>query len=226
MFNADAVRVPYKSIGIDRNDPDIFKESNEERIKQLLEIGKVPTDWWADDHLTNISAWKRERVGYPTQKPLALLQRIVRASSAEDGVILDPFCGCATACIAAQMEHRQWAGIDIAPKAAELVRIRMEKELGLFYEGVHRTDIPQRTDIEPLRRYNDPANKRALYGEQDGNCNGCGEHFRPQNLTVDHIIAQSKGGTDHLGNLQLLCGHCNSVKGDRGQAYLLARLAA
>jgi len=226
VFNADAVRVPYKSIGIDRNDPDIFKESNEERIKQLLEIGKVPTDWWADDHLTNISAWKRERVGYPTQKPLALLQRIVRASSAEDGVILDPFCGCATACIAAQMEHRQWAGIDIAPKAAELVRIRMEKELGLFYEGVHRTDIPQRTDIEPLRRYNDPANKRALYGEQDGNCNGCGEHFRPQNLTVDHIIAQSKGGTDHLGNLQLLCGHCNSVKGDRGQAYLLARLAA
>lgn len=142
------------------------------------------------------------------------------------GVVLDPFCGCATACIAAEQLQRQWVGIDIAPKAAELVRVRMRDELGLFYDGAHRTDIPQRTDIVPLRRYNHPANKTALYGEQGGHCNGCAEHFRPQNLTIDHIIPRSKGGTDHVQNLQLLCGHCNSVKGDRGQAYLIARLAA
>ena len=191
---------------------------------EYIARGKIPETWWPD--FSPVGRLKRERVGYPTQKPLALRRRIIAASSNEGDTVLDPFCGCATACIAAEIEHRQWAGIDIAPKAAELVRIRMEKELGLFYDGVHRTDIPQRTDIEPLRRYNHPDNKRALYGEQDGNCNGCGEHFRPQNLTVDHIIARASGGTDHLTNLQLLCGHCNSVKGDRGQEYLLARLAA
>lgn len=225
-FNADAVRIPYQGEGKNRTDASRWGSRRIGEAQVAYEpnpLGKVPEDWWSMPQLNSNAP---ERVGYPTQKPLKLLQRIVAASSNEGDIVLDPFCGCATACIAAEIEHRHWAGIDIAPKAAELVRIRMQKELGLFYEGVHRTDIPQRTDIEPLRRYNDPANKRALYGEQDGNCNGCGEHFRPQNLTVDHIIAQSKGGTDHLGNLQLLCGHCNSVKGDRGQEYLLARLAA
>ena len=65
-----------------------------------------------------------------------------------------------------------------------------------------------------------------LYGTQGGNCNGCAARtFLPQHLTVDHIIARSKGGTDHLDNLQLLCGHCNSLKGDRPMEYLMARLA-
>ena len=137
--------------------------------------------------------------------------------------MLDPFCGCATTLVVADAWERQWAGIDISPKAADLVKARIDDA---YRTLVQRTDIPQRTDIEPLRRYNDPANKKILYGEQGGNCNGCGEHFKPQNLTVDHIIATTKGGTDHLTNLQLLCGHCNSVKGDRGQAYLLAKLAA
>ena len=104
--------------------------------------------------------------------------------------------------------------------------MRLKKELALFYDGAHRRDIPQRTDIKPLKKYNHPDNKKQLYGEQGGNCNGCGTHFKAQNLTVDHIIPKSKGGTDHLENLQLLCGHCNSVKGDRGQEYLLAKLAA
>ena len=53
---------------------------------------------------------------------------------------------------------------------------------------------------------------------------GCQEHFMLRNMTVDHIIPKSKGGTDHISNLQLLCGDCNSVKGDRSQEYLLACL--
>ena len=54
--------------------------------------------------------------------------------------------------------------------------------------------------------------------------NGCGEHFQKQHLEIDHIIAESVGGTDHIENLQLLCGHCNRIKGNRGQEYLIAKL--
>ena len=50
------------------------------------------------------------------------------------------------------------------------------------------------------------------------------EHFKKQYLEIDHIIAKSVGGTDHIENLQLLCGHCNRIKGNRGQEYLIAKL--
>ena len=165
-----------------------------------------------------------ERTGYPTQKPLALLRRIIAASSNAGDVVLDPFCGCATACIAAEELQRQWVGIDISPKAAELVTIRMRNELDLLYRGVVRTDIPRRTDLGRLPPYNSRANKQKLYGEQEGNCAGCGTHFQAQNLEVDHIIASRRGGTDHIENLQLLCGYCNRIKGDRGMDYLRAKL--
>ena len=100
----------------------------------------------------------------------------------------------------------------------------MKDELGMFYRGAHRTDIPKRTDLGKIPRHNSPANKRMLYGEQEGNCAGCQTHFEARNLTVDHIIARTKGGTDHIENLQLLCGNCNSIKGDRGMEYLRVKL--
>ena len=180
-------------------------------------------DWW---EISMLSTTHSERVGYPTQKPLKLLERIIQASSNEGDLVLDPFCGCATACIAAESLRRQWAGIDISSKAAELVQVRMRNELGLFDQSIHRTDIPQRTDLGKLPFYGSKENRKYLYGEQGGLCNGCDEHFKIQNLEVDHIIAKAKSGSDHLNNLQLLCGYCNRVKGDRGQEYLLARLAA
>ena len=164
----------------------------------------------------------KERTEYPTQKPLALLLRIIEASSNEGDIVLDPFCGCATTCVAAEAAHRQWVGIDISPKAAELVDRRIQDELGGLFNCVRRTDIPKRTDLGKLPPYRSHA--KTLYGEQGGHCNGCGEHFMPQHLTVDHIIARNKGGTDHIENLQLLCNHCNAVKGDRGMEYLHVKL--
>ncbi|MXW84530.1 MAG: site-specific DNA-methyltransferase [Boseongicola sp. SB0667_bin_21] len=193
------------------------------RYKRYLdEMPGVPIqDIWTD--IAPVQGQSRERVGYPTQKPLALLRRILSSSSNAGDVVLDPFCGCATACVAAEELGRKWVGIDISAKAAELVQMRMRDELGLFYDVVHRTDIPKRADLGKLPPYRSHA--KALYGEQGGACNGCKTHFKPQNLTVDHIIPRSKGGGDHIGNLQLLCGHCNSVKGDRGMEYLVAKLA-
>jgi len=182
--------------------------------------GRPASDIWAD--VKALTGQNAERIGYPTQKPLVLLRRVVAASSNPGDMILDPFCGCATACIAAEGAQRQWAGIDISPKAAELVARRMRDELGLFYAGAHRTDIPRRTDLGKLPPYRSHA--KALYGEQGGNCAGCGTHFEARHLEVDHIIARRNGGTDHIENLQLLCGSCNRIKGDRGMEYLRVKL--
>ena len=167
---------------------------------------------------------KNERTGYPTQKPLALLDRIIKVSSNEGDVVLDPFCGCATTCVAADRLQRDWIGIDISEKAAELVVERIKADQGLFQEIIARTDIPKRTDLGDIPRYNAPENKTQLYGEQSGDCNGCGTHFQKQHLEVDHIIAKEVGGTDHIENLQLLCSNCNRIKGERGQEYLISRL--
>ena len=178
---------------------------------------------WTD--VPPINSQAKERIGYPTQKPLALLERIISASSNPGDVVLDPFCGCATACIAAEKLGRQWVGIDISPKAVDLVNIRLKEFLGdLFHNRLVtvRKDVPRRTDIDAPVNYRQ--NKHVLYGQQEGQCNGCKMDFPFKLFDVDHVVPRSRGGTDHIENLQLLCGHCNSVKGDRDQAYLLARL--
>ncbi len=167
---------------------------------------------------------RAERLGYPTQKPIALLDRIVKGSSNEGDLVLDPFCGCATTLVAADRLQRDWVGIDLSAKAAELVVQRIEDDQGLWRNIVHRTDIPQRTDIGDIPRYNSTVNRQTLYGQQAGDCAGCGTHFELRNLEVDHIIAQARGGTDHIENLQLLCGSCNRIKGDRGMEYLKSKL--
>ena len=181
-------------------------------------------DVWDDKETKALISQSKERTGYPTQKPLALLERIIKASSHDNDIVFDPFCGCATTLVAADRLHRQWIGIDISSKAVELVEYRIKKDQGIFENIIARNDIPQRTDIEVLRLYNSPDNKKHLYGQQTGDCNGCSQHFETQHLEVDHIIARSQGGTDHIENLQLLCGHCNKVKGNRGQEYLIAKL--
>ena len=166
-----------------------------------------------------------QKTGYPTQKPLSLLERLITASSNPGDVVLDPFCGCATTCIAAERLDRQWVGIDLSSMAVKLVEQRARNELGLMggVQAIARSDIPMRTDREPPPPLRE--SKIVLYGTQAGHCNGCGTHFMLQHLTVDHIIATVKGGTDHIENLQLLCNHCNSLKGDRPMEYLRARLA-
>ena len=173
-----------------------------------------------------IKSFSKEKTGYPTQKPLALLDRIIKASSNPGDVVLDPFAGCATACVAAEKLDRQWVGIDLSSKAVELVNERLRSEMGdLFHYGfvTSRKDVPQRTDIDSPKDYR--THKHVIYGEQEGHCVGCMVHFEFRHLTVDHIVPRKRGGTGHKDNLQLLCGHCNSVKGDRPMEYLLAQLA-
>ena len=192
--------------------------------RHLDEMQGNPVDIIWDD-VQPIQARSKERIGYPTQKPLALLDRIIKASSNEGDVVLDPFCGCATACVAADKLGRRWVGIDISPKAVELVNMRLKQTMGsLFHHGyvTARTDIPRRTDIDAPIHYR--KNKHVLFGQQEGLCNGCKGDFPFKLHEVDHMVPQSKGGTGHLDNLQLLCGSCNKIKGNRPQEYLIAQL--
>ena len=227
----------YEVMGVTR-----YWRYSEERMQELIDEGRivqrkpgaVPAykryldempgvslqDIWAD--IKNLSPQAKERVGYPTQKPLALLDRIISASSNEDDMVLDPFCGCATACVAADRLDRQWAGIDLSPLAAKLVHRRIQSEGPLLYDLVHRTDIPKRTDIGKVPHYR--TQKHTLFGLQEGNCNGCQVTFPFRNFTVDHVIPHSRGGTDHPDNLQLLCAACNSLKGSRTQPELIVEL--
>ena len=129
-----------------------------QRIRFLDELPGETVDTLWDD-IPPINSRARERMGYPTQKPLALYERIVKASSKEGDVVLDPFAGCATTCIAAERLKRQWVGIDIWDKAHETVILRLQKE-GLaapdgstggvalpFYGQIHYSkELPERTD--------------------------------------------------------------------------------
>ena len=208
---------------MDSRTPEVIRriQTGNENATRATNLERLPFDVW---NIQALNAMASERVGYPTQKPIALLDRIIKASSNKGDVVFDPFCGCATTCVAADRLQRDWIGIDISGKAAELVVERIKADQGLFQEIIARTDIPKRTDLGNIPRYNSPQNKTLLYGEQGGDCNGCGTHFQKQHLEVDHIIAESVGGTDYIENLQLLCGNCNRIKGDRGQEYLISRL--
>ena len=193
------------------------------RLKRYLdEMPGNPVDTVWDD-IKPVQPHSTEQVGYPTQKPLALLERIIRASSNEGDVVLDPFCGCATALVAAEKLQRDWIGIDLSPKAKDLIRSRIRNDLGLFgVNTVYRNDVPMRTDQGKLPAYQ--THKHTLYGQQEGHCAGCNTLFDIRNFAIDHVVARSKGGTDHLNNLQLLCGACNSMKGTKTQEEFLAAL--
>lgn len=93
----------------------------------LSRKGAVQNDWWADIQPV-LSPTSKERLGYPTQKPVTLYERIIKASSNEGDVVLDPFCGCATTLVAAERLGRDWVGIDIWDKAHETMIERLKGE--------------------------------------------------------------------------------------------------
>ncbi len=219
QFNRDDVLTPFAS-GMTK-----WRYTHGGQRGNPIPKGKTPDDVF---EIPALNAMAKERMGYPTQKPLALLNRIIKASSNEGDTVLDPFCGCATTCVAAEVLHRKWIGIDISPKALELVKTRLGREVlgeGKVFKGevVHRTDIPHRIDI-PRITLSDTEIRKRLYGNQAGLCNGCGFHFPIQNFERDHIVPPCQGGADIMENFQLLCGNCNRVKGNRTMEYLKARL--
>ena len=208
-------------------------------LAEQMAKGKLAEDWWSDiPRLANA----KESIGYPTQKPLALYERIVTASSNEGDFVLDPFCGCATTPVIAERLGRQWIGMDIWDGAHETVIQRLQQEglaapdgdtagqLLTFGEIGYSTAPPVRSDegdtAAPVlktkkKRSQEPPGPKLtraemvdiLIEENGLVCEGCQREFDdPLYLELDHNTPRSDGGVNHISNRLLLCGPCNRIK--------------
>ena len=124
-FNADAVRVPYKIKKVSTRSNS--RNYTDEEKEALSKRGKVVESWWADIPNFGTATGSKERVGYPTQKPLKLLERIIAASSNPGDTVFDPFCGSGTTLVAAQRLGRLWVGCDMSANAIAIAKKRLDE---------------------------------------------------------------------------------------------------
>lgn len=127
-FNVDDVREEYAKATKERFEHYIgnVRYGKDFGLQKLHPKGKHPDDWW---QIQPIAPSAKARLGYPTQKPEELLEKIIKASSNPTDIVLDPLCGCGTAIAVAQKLKRRWIGIDVSPSACELMANRM-RDLG------------------------------------------------------------------------------------------------
>lgn len=112
-----------------------YRKTGMPMLKHYLdEMPGVPLQTFWDD-IKRVISGSAERIGFPTQKPVALLERIVKASSNPDDIVLDAFCGCGTALVAAERLERRWIGIDISPTSCRVMTQRLEDECKLREGG-------------------------------------------------------------------------------------------
>lgn len=123
-----------------------FTSQQDEQGRWYADV--LPVDVWEIPAVINVS---KERVGYPTQKPEKLLERIIKASSNKDDLVLDAFCGCGTTVAVAQRLGRRWIGIDISPTAIKIMQRRLKRDLRMV-EGVNYTVIGMPTTVEEVRK--------------------------------------------------------------------------
>ncbi|MHB9296338.1 putative site-specific DNA-methyltransferase (adenine-specific) [Pillotina sp. SPG140] len=134
-FNRDALRIPYQALHSDKGKKAFWGSRGklqDSKIKQdYLERGKIPEDYWVDipsgGHIS-----PKERIGYPTQKPEALLERIIRAASNEGDLVVDPFMGGGTTIAVAERLNRRWIGIDQSLIAVNVTDVRLQKQKNLY----------------------------------------------------------------------------------------------
>lgn len=198
IFNADDVRVPYSEKTLANYKPGLIGSTYTAEVK-LHKKGKIPEDWWI---IAIASKSTREYLHYPTQKPVALLERIIEAGCEKGGVVLDPFCGCGTTIDVAQKLGRHWLGIDVTWLAIDLVENRLKATYGSKIAGkfeVHGKPY----DVASAQALANKSKKEfeiwaiSLVGaaprEHDGGVDGI-FGFVEQGKKTRTIIVQVKGG--------------------------------
>ncbi len=155
-FNVDDIRFPYSQESQERLKyrAKAFRGDKVYDNYDMNEKGKHPEDWWV---MQPIMPSSKERTGYPTQKPLALYERIIKASSNKADIVLDPFCGCGTTLMAAEKQDRQWIGIDLTYLATGAVKMQIEKFFPNLRDNVIVTGTPEDADTALVLARSDPA---------------------------------------------------------------------
>ena len=223
------------------------------RFKRYLDEqrGKPLGDVWTD--IAPINSQAQERLGFPTQKPLALLERIINASSNSGEVVLDPFCGCGTTIHAAQKLDRQWIGIDITYLAINLIKRRLKDAFGEeieFEEKGQPTDFASAKRLAELDKFQFQHWALSLIGARplkEGEGKGADrgvdgllyfyeterkdipgrimEEPLPKSEPVhrEKIIVQVKGGGVNRGDVATLLGDVENQKADGGVLITLEK---
>ena len=207
--------------------------------KTTLVTETLMRDVW---EISRLQSSAKESRGYKTQKPLSLYKRIISASSNPGDIVLDPFAGCATTPVAAEMLGRLWVGIDKWPGVYEMVLSRLDDEVS-FMGGraavYYSPDPPVRTDtgevgavgfdtpdsqvpfLRPAwQRLTNPVMRWILgkaQSQQDGFgvCAGCGRRVPVEYMELDHIQPKSDKGRNYITNRILICATCNRQKGNK-----------
>ena len=186
-FNVDEVRIPY-SEDVTNSLPSRYDKSY--RDNKVYEgyrpnpKGKHPEDWWPIQPL--MPSDTTERIGYPTQKPKKLLERIIKASSNPGDLVLDAYCGCGTTIDVAQRLQRKWIGIDITYQAIATVITRMEDQFG--------KDILKSVAVGGLPR--DVEAARALAQRRDDRLRKEYEKWAILTYTNNRAVIHEKRGAD------------------------------
>lgn len=211
-FNVDSIRVPFKeSSGYAKGG--ITSKSGKHYTPNPK--GTPVDDVW---DLPIINPMSAERLGYPTQKPLVLLDRIIKASSNPGDVVLDPFCGCGTTVEAAHKLKRKWLGIDISTYAIEVIRRERMKNMKIELEGVPK-DLtaarhfaaanPFEFEKWAVTRLEGFAPNAVQRG--DGGIDGRALIYAPE-LENDLCIAQVKGATPAVDQIKAFA---STIEGER-----------
>ena len=145
-FNSKEIKIPYELISPNSVSPFNLKDKNGRKYRERKsngkiyqyyeDQGKIPNDWWIDIQPLTGRHGRNERCDYPTQKPITLLERLIKAFTNENDIVADFFCGCATTISAAEKLNRKWLGVDVSKEASKVIRKRMARDHKLKVEIV------------------------------------------------------------------------------------------
>ncbi len=230
-FNADDVREPYSQKTLNRHKTKVKYHHGKGYEAKLNPKGRLPFNVWQIPALRT----EKERIGYPTQKPLMLIDRIIKTCSNEDDRFFDPFAGCATSAHSAYLNNRKWMICDSSFMSVILLRLRLwliqsgrwpgeQGDMLLKYpyqQTKQKTKQPVlfspriETCLTASERYK---TKMRLFGEQKGKCTGCGQNKQYPEFELDHVLPKALDGPDVEDNIQLLCRSCNGKKGKKHES--------
>lgn len=212
----------------------VYSKTGTPRYKIYLDESKGVTaqDIWSD--ISPVHNEPSERLGYPTQKPLALLERIIQASSNEGDLVLDPFCGCGTAVHAAEKLRRRWIGIDITHLAISLIEKRLRDAFSAIEFEVHGTpkDIEGAQDLAKRDKYQfqwwacSLVNAQPYRGKKKGADTGIDGliFFQDDEKEIGKIVVSVKGGENV--DVKMVRELAHVVDREKAQIGLLVTLAS